>query len=29
MLYDDPHTALFNKMTAEQERYKAELLNVY
>lgn len=26
MLYDDPHTALFNKMTAEQERYKAELL---
>ncbi|MBR3873072.1 MAG: DUF3849 domain-containing protein [Clostridia bacterium] len=26
MLYDDPHTALFNKMTDEQERYKAELL---
>ena len=26
MLYDAPHTALFNKMTAEQERYKAELL---
>lgn len=26
MLYDDPHTALFNKMTDEQELYKAELL---
>ena len=26
MMYDDPNTALFNKMTAEQEQYKAELL---
>ena len=26
MLYDDPHTALFNKMTAEQEQYKEQLL---
>ena len=26
MRYDDPNTALFNKMTAEQEQYKAELL---
>jgi len=26
MLYDDPHTALFNKMTAEQEHYEQQLL---
>lgn len=26
MLYDDPHTALFNKMTAKQEQYKEQLL---
>ena len=28
MLYDDPHTALFNKMTAEQERYEQQLLKL-
>ena len=26
MLYDDPHTALFNKMTDEQKRYKEQLM---
>lgn len=28
MLYDDPHTALFDKMTAEQERYEQQLLKL-